>query len=544
MFTMALPASAATKRTVSLNASSTSVTAGAKVTLSGKVTKSPKGTKVRIERLVGRRWTALKTVKTTGKKGAYKTSVSVASTTSFRAVAPKTKNLKATTSTVRTVKVRVAATPPSAPATPGTPGTPPSNPEPPTIASTVKISQGANGVGADGDSTDPSISADGRYVTYASDASNIAPGHVRGSVEVYLHDRQTGLTRRVTSPATQAGRANVARKPTISGDGRFIVYVMNTKDVNDEFAPYSTERLYSWDSQTGSTVVVTPESIGPETDANRPVAISADGRYVAYNGQLSGSGNAVHALLWDRELGTTTTVGQVTAAFNAEEEYFRFVEGPALSADGRYVLYDSYLERGFTTVLEWDRQTGTTRTVPQAMNSATPNGSSDAASISADGRYVMYESAATNLTPNDDNEWTDLFVWDRQTGTTVQAVRASYQQGVFSTSISGNGRFITYTTRHSNLPQEGEIISARHNVYLLDRVSGKTVQVSRTPRGGGPDAHSLRPIMSSDGRYVAYESYARNIVAGDSNELGDIFLWDYATCLANEAACSPPPTDD
>jgi Tol biopolymer transport system component len=178
-------------------------------------------------------------------------------------------------------------------------------------------------------------------------------------------------------------------------------------------------------------------------------------------------------------------------------------------------------------VFLFDRQTSTTTRVSVASDGTQANNRSYYPDISADGRYITYESLASNLVPGDTNNQDDVFVFDRQTGITTRISVFSdgtqAWEGSNEPVISPDGRFIAYSSAQDGLAS-GDTNNAR-DVLLFDRLTNTTSQVAVTIDGSQPNSYSYGPSIS-DGRFVAYESNASNLVTGDTNGALDIFLFD------------------
>jgi archaellum component FlaF (FlaF/FlaG flagellin family) len=150
-------------------------------------------------------------------------------------------------------------------------------------------------------------------------------------------------------------------------------------------------------------------------------------------------------------------------------------------------------------------------------------------SISADGRYVAFDSAATNLVPGDTNGLVDVFVHDRQTGRTTRvSVDSKEIQGnnaSWEPSISADGRYVAFDSAATNLvPGDTNYVV---DVFVHDRQTGQTTRVSVDSNGIQANQESVGLVgISADGRYVAFDSYATNLVPGDTNDLVDVFVHD------------------
>ena len=248
---------------------------------------------------------------------------------------------------------------------------------------------------------------------------------------------------------------------------------------------------------------------------------------MAMGGMITAAGPAEAA-------GTTTRVSSSSAGVAGNE----VSEAPWVTADGRYVGFSSSADNlvpndtNFTEdVFVRDRVTGTTERISVATNGAQAQYPSERPRITADGRYVVFDSFAPNLVPGDTNGLTDVFLRDRQAHTTVRiSVSASGQQANGSSywaSISPDGRYIAYTSDATNLTADNT--GGYANVYLLDRQTGSLALVSKTAAGTVSDGNSETPVVSAGGRYVAFESQADNLVPGDTNSAMDVFVKDMTT---------------
>jgi hypothetical protein len=210
----------------------------------------------------------------------------------------------------------------------------------------------------------------------------------------------------------------------------------------------------------------------------------------------------------------------------------RFGGDVAISAGGRYVLFGSEatnLVPGDTNsrdVFLDDTVTGAIDLISVATN-GTPAGSSASGQVTADGRYVVFQSCASNVVVGDTNGDCDIFVRDRVTGTTeVVSVSSTAELANSGSSagpsISDDGRFAAYASRASNLVA-GDT-NQEVDVFLHDRLTGTTVRVSEAVGGGDADNVSQEAFVSADGRFVSYESTATNLVLGDTNNASDVFL--------------------
>ncbi len=226
----------------------------------------------------------------------------------------------------------------------------------------------------------------------------------------------------------------------------------------------------------------------------------------------------------------TTTTGPESNSFS---------ETPSISSDGRLVAFGSYASNlvpsdnnGYQDVFLRDRSGLTTSLVSVSSSGTQGNSKSTSPSISADGRFVAFDSYANNLVPGDTNGTWDIFVRDLLFSTTTRvSVSSSGIQGTYESfgrpSVSDDGRFIAFWSYASNLVA-GDTNNSP-DIFVRDRSANTTVRISVTSSGGEANSYSQLPSVSSDGRYVAFESYASNLVSGDSNGRWDVFVRDTAT---------------
>jgi WD40 repeat protein len=385
------------------------------------------------------------------------------------------------------------------------------------------------------------ISADGRYVAFTSLADNLVFGDSNGVKDAFVHDRQTGETERVSvsSLGTEGNLASRFGTASIGASGRFVAFnsaasnlvVGDTNGVDD---------IFIHDRQTGETERVNVDSLGTEANSSGQFAsmsIAANGRFVAFNSTASnlvpGDTNGYEDIfIHDRQTGTTERVSVDSSGAEANS----YCGGASLSEDGRYVAFHTRADNlvvgdtnGEVDVFVHDRQTGITERV-SIDSSGTLQGSDSSLGprISADGRFVAFSSYATRLVHGDTNRDWDAFVHDRHTGVTERvSVNSRGNEGhkasrVFS--ISANGRYVGFRSLSNNLVH-GDT-NKNEDAFVHDRQTGVTERVSVNSSGLQGNGYSSVTSISADGRYVAIGSRSDNLVAGDTNGVGDVFVHD------------------
>ena len=218
----------------------------------------------------------------------------------------------------------------------------------------------------------------------------------------------------------------------------------------------------------------------------------------------------------------------------------RASETPSLSADGRFVAFTSFSTNlvatdanGTADIYLHDRDTSVTAQVSVSSDGRSGNAFSYFPAVSSDGRIVAFHSWATNLVSGDTNQASDIFVHDRELGTTTRvSIASNGTPGNGSSeyaSISADGRFVAFLSEASNLvPNDFNGVS---DVFVHDRDTGETTMVSVASDGSQGNDGPLRvpPVISDDGRFVAYTSSATNLVADDNNNKNDVFIHDRQT---------------
>jgi Tol biopolymer transport system component len=382
----------------------------------------------------------------------------------------------------------------------------------------------------------PALSADGRLVAVVSAATNLGAG-CSSLQQIYVHDRATGLTTCVSrAPGGDAQGDAGSTQPALSADGRLVAFASQASNLGGGCA--GGQQVYVRDRATDATTCVSrAPGGGAEGDSfSSAPALSADGRLVAFASQASnlggGCSSGVQIYVHDRLTGATTCVSRAPGG-GAEGSGNSFT--PALSADGRLVAFVSSagnLGGGCSSGLQvyvHDRATGVTACVSRAPGGgAQGNAASDGAALSADGRVVAFASQAGNL-GGGCSSGLQVYVHDRATGVTTCVSRApgGGVQGNDDSALpalSADGRLVAFASAAGNL---GGGCAGSFQIYVHDRATAVTTCVSRAPGGGAQgDDDSLTPALSADGRLVAFDSAATNLLGPglDTNGLADVFV--------------------
>ncbi len=417
-----------------------------------------------------------------------------------------------------------------------------------------RVNVGAGGVQTDKSSKRPMVSGDGAFVVFSSNATNLIPGDTNLSKDIFLVERATGTVARVSVGPGGVESNGDSGRPTISADGRYIAY---RSDATNLIAidNNATRDIFLYDRVAGTTTLVSGVELGfrGNGSSNRP-AISGNGRFIAYrtkasnlvSGEVDTNGN-MDILVFDRVSGTTTRVSVDSSGAQATGGDS---DRPAISSDGRYVVFSSKAtnlvagdSNGVEDIFLHDRDTGETTRVSVASDGTAANNESSRPAISGDGRFITFTSSASNLVSGDTNGVDDVFLHDRDTGVTTRisvAADGTESDGPSSVStLSADGSFISFRSVATNLVVGGA--NGVEQVYIVNRVTGSLFLVSAKADGSpgsnpapvcvppascNPKESSSRPSLSTDGQLVVFHSIAVDLVPDDTNDKKDIFLRD------------------
>jgi Tol biopolymer transport system component len=405
-------------------------------------------------------------------------------------------------------------------------------------ATTSLVSLANDGTQGNGDSFAVAVSAHGRYVAFASAASNLVPGDTNGVQDIFLRDRLAGTTRLVSVSTTGGPANNFSIRPAISADGRYVAWESGASnlvsgDTNGVFD------IFVRDMVAGHTIRASVGANGQQANGNsQRAAISADGAHVAFESVatnlVSGDTNASNDI-FVRDLATGVTQ-RVSVGIHGQGNSESFE--PALSATGRYVAFSSAssnLVAGDTNFVQdifvRDRQLATTSRVSVSTLGAQGNQHSVDPAISADGRFVAFSSASSTLAGHDSNRETDVFVRDRLKGITKRvSLSSDGRQGdalsgdSLGISMSADGRYVTYSSFATNLVS-GDTNGVA-DIFVRDRATGATTRISLGPGGRQANVDNFGPAISGDGLHVVWVSPATNLVDVDTNGAEDAFARD------------------
>ncbi len=362
-----------------------------------------------------------------------------------------------------------------------------------------------------------------------------------GSPDTGSPDEPIGFqTQRINISETGEEANGETRPAVLSMDGRFAAFASNASNLTAT-DPDSTWDIFVRDRWLDTTELVSVSSAGDKGNAaSGEVAISSDGQIVAFSSMASNlvaedTNGVSDVFVRDRAAGTTERV-----SVGHQGRQLSGTSGAAvqISGDGRFVLFesrDTSLVEGDTNGLpDWfvfDRVEREVERVSVSSSGEQANAAASMASISDDGRFVVFSSLATNLAEGDHNQKSDVFLHDRKTAETrhisLTHDGASANGRSYAAHISGDGRFVGFCSEATNLLPDNPSLGS--NLYVRDLEEGTLELVSVAFDGGVANGASGGIRLSRDGRRVAFDSYASNLVPNDTNHAPDAFVFDRRT---------------
>ena len=400
----------------------------------------------------------------------------------------------------------------------------------------------------------PSISADGRFVAFTSLVTNLVPGDTNNQNDIFVRDLLTNTTTRVSVDSAGNQALGSSFVPSISANGRFVAFASEAPNLvpGDN---NNSQDIFVRDLLTNTTTRVSVDSAGNQGNSNSGfLSISGDGRFVAFVSRATNlvpgdNNNSQDIFVRDLLTNTTTHVSVDSAGNQGNDASY----SPSISANGRFVAFASEapnLVPGDTNndedIFVRDLLTNTTTRVSVDSASNQAIGNSGDPSISADGRFVAFGSDASNLVSGDTNRSRDIFVRDTRSNTTTRVSVSGVGNQVIGNSgdpsISGDGRFVVFASAAPNLVPGDNNNS--QDIFVRDLSTNTTTRLSVDSTGNQAISSSFVPSISSDGRFVAFASEAPNLVPGDTNNSIDIFVSDTGVINTSSNNLTGTPGND
>ena len=472
---------------------------------------------------------------------------------------------------------------------------------------TTLVSANTNGVSGNGAAYSSAMTPDGRYVAFASAATDLVPGDTNGIPDIFVRDLWSGTTTLVSVGAMSANGYYQSRSdtPAITPDGRYVAFYSSATNLvpgqtssGDVFQRDLVAGTTTWisvdaqsvyESVTGSTnaascnlrmsedgnyiafetcsnsSIMTSMKRGPgiilrydvasgltdmiDTNAYMPrgwyesvqdLAMTPDGRFVAQVANVNGStGTNTAIYLWDAQTGTNVLISANT---NDVLPAADFCDLPVISSNGQYVAFFSRSTELVTNssgsgTFAYLRDVAAGRTILINADTNAASAGDDSMQVlelSADGQCVAFESALPSLVADDDNRGYDVFLRNVTNGfaelisarqPSLPSLTSVGSSQLSSQPVSQDGRYVTFASDADGLAP-GNTSLAGFDVYVCDLYAGTNQIVSMGTQGSAANGISFEPVISGDGRYVAFTSAATNLIVGDTNRCTDVFVRD------------------
>lgn len=393
----------------------------------------------------------------------------------------------------------------------------------PRVPSTERVTLSATGDQGNGASYGPQLSADGRFAAFTADASNLVPGDTNSASDVFVRDLRKGTVERVSvrSDGRQAdGQSSVQ---AISADGRYVLFSSTARSLvpwDTPPADAGAADIYLHDRRTGTTRRISVGFDGGSAYA-AGADMSANARYIAFNAKASRMEEGTRDLfgavyVFDRRTGTTERISNPDRPTNPA--LFQDV-----SDDGRYVLYTQLVPRSSHGVT-WvhDRRTGAEERVNVKADGSPAQRYALPATLSADGRTVAFQNWDEDLVPGGGPDASDIYVRDLRTDVTRRVDTGPAGETMPDRPLlSPDGRYVGYEAT----PKLPDGTLGPTNVYLRDLRTGSTRLISQSVTGGPvTDTYVWLTSVSAGAKRISLGSASAQLVAGDSNGVNDGFV--------------------
>ncbi|MET0918007.1 MAG: hypothetical protein ABWY07_06230 [Burkholderiales bacterium] len=402
-----------------------------------------------------------------------------------------------------------------------------------TLLPLTRVSSAADGVQANDTSFNPAISGDGRFVAFGSLASNLVLELPNVVQDIFVKDLQTGAIVRASTSANGVQGNDTSVDPSITADGRLVAFASGATNLVPNDLNFVAD-VFVKDLTTGAIVRASTSASGVEANnSSSDAAISAGARFVAFGSLAS------NLTVGDRNVASDIYVKDLlTGALviaSSDSSGISSVGGsaqPSISGDGQLVAFSSRafdLVPGFNGavpgILLKDLSSGTVALASTAADGRQANDSSFEPSLSTDGHFLAFGSLASNLVLGDTNAASDIFVKDLQTGAIVRASTAADGTEANNASdlsqISPDGHFVVFRSFASNLVPDDT--NAAADTFVKDLVTGAIARVSVGANGQQANDNSFGAAISADAGVVAFLSSASNLLPLENNVVPDVF---------------------
>jgi Ca2+-binding RTX toxin-like protein len=397
----------------------------------------------------------------------------------------------------------------------------------------TRMSTSSNGQQADGDSYMLNTSADGRYVLMSSTAGNLVDGDSNRWYDLFVKDLQTGQITLVNRTNSQNISNGYSYDGRISADGRKVVFISDASNLVDGDTNGMLD-LFIKDLSTGDITRLGQPLSGQLDGYVQNVSFSPDGQWIVYQT------DSTNLVAGDTEIGSdvfmqslqTGEIRRISQTLTGEGGNNQSSDA-RFSADGRYIIFNSYASNLVVgqsqTVYRYDTQTGAIDAPIHSINGEAVDGFCSYGRLSPDGTKLVFASNATNLTANfseDDRFWNNLFVLDLITGhiqqiNLTESGQATYADGFsWAAHFTPDSQSVIFSGWDNLLPAD---TNQNTDIYLRNLSTGQLTLLSTNAQGQPSNQNSWGEYLSADGRTLFFSSNASNLVANDTNDTSDVF---------------------
>lgn len=399
---------------------------------------------------------------------------------------------------------------------------------PATIEAIDRVSPG--GIDPNGSSYESALSKDGRYIFIESRATNLILGDTNSNDDVFRLDRETGTVIRVSTDGANAELHAASGNPAPDSSGNLVAFDTSTAiaatDSNSNFD------VYLKNITTGAVEQISVSSGGAGGNAqSQDPDMSADGTRIVFesnanNLDIGDTGLDFDIFIRDLNLGTTTRISKAAGGGEADDHSFN----PRISADGRYVVFESDAANlvagdmnSASDIFLYTVETGALERISEKPDGTEADFGSIRPDISGDGNMVVFQSDATNLDANDMSTLDSVYVANRSANTLEVLLNPAGNaiQAATDPVVSGPGNLIAFTCDDASvIPGDTE---GKRDILVYDTAADSYGRVSETAAGTGADAACYDPAISEHGNVISFGTLAANLIAGDMNGETDIY---------------------
>ena len=423
-----------------------------------------------------------------------------------------------------------------------------------TVLGTTLVSVGSGGEAADGSSFNPDISQDGRIVAFESSATNLIPNDTNSYYDIFLHHMDSGEIELASVNSDGVQGNDDSRSPSLSPDGFYVAFASEATNLVggtgvscEESKPDTNNATdiflhsaFGWTRRSSVSSFLFGDCDEANGTSYEP-SVASGAIEVAFASDatnLINSDNNNARDIYKHRLDFTREVSE-----NASNQLGNGLSSSsAISHNGSYVAFDSIASNLVTGDSNNSRDifvnsiANPVRVSVSSVGIQSNNPSYDPA-IGGNGRYVAFDSTATNLVFNDTNNSFDVFIHDRdrdgdglfdepgQVGTSRVSVNRNGDEGdgtSWYAALSWNGRYVAFESNATNLVSNDT--NGVYDIFIHDRQTGNTIRASIAADGTQADGNSLRVSISDDGHFITFHSMATNLVPGDTNGVSDVFV--------------------